>query len=488
MELILEFIKPLTISIICYLFLCAIWMKNHGYIRKILAGIVFTSIASCASVLLKTHFMIDEPYKTIIIILFFTITLSIYLKTQIESILVSLVIVYALSYVLFVFGVISSFILLVPFNLSDDIIGNSIRFLISSAVSIIAALFLLKLKTDYKQIFNKFVSGVLISISSIIIIFYALLKEDISTESQILVLCGFAALGYGIYSSFKREAIISNDINARDVAIKKHEEILAQKERDIMILQDISDYLESDVHKKDKKLDGMKRAVEKVIYKSSQMDVLDDARKILEEIEMSREKDERVYTEKILSGINLAKTGLVIVDAKIETVLEKAALKRINFNFEIHGDISDLDLFIPQFELANIIGDLTENAFTAIKHQGRGRLRKMKLIITNDNGCYELSLLDTGIPFNIETLVKLGTGRVSSHLGNGGSGCGYETIFELLYEHGASLCITEYEHGSNTFSKKISITFDNKSDYLVKSFRADEIKKQNTNPDLVITK
>jgi len=487
MDFIEECIKNLTMSIVCYILLCEIWFKRYYLLNKIIIGLIFTTITSSVFVLLKKYGFIDEPYRTIIVIALITITFSIFLREKIEKLLVSLVTVYALGYILLLLGAFASYLILMPFNISDDGLGNIFRVSFFSLVSIFITLLLSKTKIDFSQIFNKFVNGIFISIGSIVIIFYGLLKEDISIEGQILLFSGFAALGYGIYSSIKRETVISNDLNARDIALKKQAEILAQKEQDILMLQNISEYITSDAHKKDKKLDGMKRAVEKVIMQSSQMDILDDARKILDEIEMSREKDARIRTEKLLDGITLLKTGLIIVDGKIETVQERAVLKNISFCFELNGDVSDFDLIIPQLELANIIGDLTENAFMAIKYQSIDILSKIKLIISNDNGCYELSLLDTGIPFNIETLVKLGTERVTSHREDGGSGCGYETIFELIYEYGASLYIEEYEYGTDIFSKKITIRFDNNEDFIVKSYRADAIKRQNANPNLVIT-
>ena len=261
--------------------------------------------------------------------------------------------------------------------------------------------------------------------------------------------------------------------------------ILAQKEKDIEMLTNIQDYLASVVHKDDKKLDAMQRAVEKLVMRSEQTDVLGDAQKILDEICVSKVKSEKDLNEKLYNGKILPLIGLLFVDAKFETVLEKAMLKSIDFQLEISGDVSNLEKIISQLELTNIIGDLIENSFTAIEHLDIDQpCHKVLFSIKNTDAGYELSISDNGIPFNIDVLIKLGVERVTTH--PSGNGYGYETIFESLNKYAASLIITEYAPKTNAYSKNITIKFDGKTDYIIKSFRADTIKKNNSNTNLLI--
>jgi len=477
-----EIIKLFTITTVSYLFFSKIKPMEFAHWKKVLFGAGFVILTSATFLALKTF--VGEPYKTAIVIIVTSTFLAVFLNERIETTLTSFIIVYASSYVLYLISSVFTAIIMYPFRVSPE---SNYNFAIAGVVSIGIAILLLKIKVDFSLIYNKFASGIFLSISSIVIILYGLFKEDISDETTYLVAAGFVALGYAIYSGLRRETTISKDENAKDVIHKKQQDILAQKEKDISVLTNMHDYLASVVHKDDKKLDAMQRAVEKLVMRSEQTEVLEDAQNILDEINISRDKAEKDFNKKIFDGKALPLTGLQIVDAKFETVSERAMLKSIDFDLAVNGDVGGFDQIIPLFDLANIIGDLTENSFTAIKHLDKDlTCHKVQFSIGITDNSYELSISDSGIPFNIDILIKLGVARVTSHPDDGGSGYGYETIFELLNEYGASLIITEYEPVPYAYSKNIAVFFDGKADFIIKSFRADAIRKQNANTNLTI--
>ena len=482
MDLIIDIIKLFTLTTVSYLFFNKIKALEFAFWKKILFGAGFVVLTSTTFLVL--NYFIGEPFKTVIVIFFTSIFLALLLRERIEVMFTSFVIAYASSYVLYLIATIFSAAVMYPLRVSDDSIYH---YIIPGVISIGIAFLLLKINVDVSSIHKKFASGIFLSISSIVIIMYGLFKEDISDESTTSVIAGFVALGYGIYSCLRRETTISKDENDKDIINKKQQDILAQKEKDIAVLTNMHDYLASVVHKDDKKLDAMQRAVEKLVMRSEQTEVLEDAHNILNEISISRDKAEKDFNKKIFDGKSLPLTGLQIVDAKFETVSERAMLKSIDFDLAVNGDVSGFDQIIPQFDLANIIGDLTENSFTAIKHLDKDlTCHKVQFSIGITDNSYELSISDSGIPFNIDILIKLGVARVTSHPDDGGSGYGYETIFELLNEYGASLIITEYKPVPYAYSKNIAILFDGKADFIIKSFRADAIRKQNANTNLTI--
>ena len=481
MDLINEIIKIFTVTTVSYLFFIKIQTIKLTFRKKSLLGVGVVLFTLVTFLALKNF--VGEPYKTVIVIIVISIFLTVFLKERIEVIFTSIVIAFAISYVLYLFAISFSFFTTYPFGVSNE----SIRYITACAVSISTAVLLTKIRIDFSPVNKKFASGIFLSISSIVIILYGLFKEDISDENTVLLIVGFVALGYGIYSCLRRETTISKDENDKDIINKKQQDILAQKEKDIAVLTNMHDYLASVVHKDDKKLDAMQRAVEKLVMRSEQTEVLEDAHNILNEISISRDKAEKDFNKKIFDGKSLPLTGLQIVDAKFETVSERAMLKSIDFDLAVNGDVSGFDQIIPQFDLANIIGDLTENSFTAIKHLDKDlTCHKVQFSIGITDNSYELSISDSGIPFNIDILIKLGVARVTSHPDDGGSGYGYETIFELLNEYGASLIITEYKPVPYAYSKNIAILFDGKADFIIKSFRADAIRKQNANTNLTI--
>ena len=471
-----EIIRHFIIAIVSILLFTKIRPPNLGFTKNALLYASFVALTTSALILLTSVFNIGEPFRTAVISIVSGIAFSLILRERFEKIITIFTIVFASSFVLYSISLIISYLITSPF-LPGYATYDYIRAIITAALCIAAATMLRKIKVDFSIIFKKFTNGIFLSLSGVVVILYGLFNEDISDESTLLLIAGAMVLSYGIFSWFRRETTIAKDQNANEIISRKQQTILEEKERDFAVLKNVHDYLVSVVHRDDKKLGAMKRAVEKLVMRSEQADVLEDALKILEEIDMSKSKDEIEYNENVLGGNVLPLTGLQIVDAKFETVFEQAMLKNIDFKLEVNGDIDDFG-GIHEFEIANIIGDLTTNAFIAINSLGQSQsCRKILLVIGKNEADYTLSISDSGIPFNPNVLLKLGAKRITSRPNNGGSGIGFETIFKLLNEHNASLKITEYINNSGSYTKNIEINFNKKSQYIIKSYRADELRK-----------
>ena len=104
--------------------------------------------------------------------------------------------------------------------------------------------------------------------------------------------------------------------------------------------------------------------------------------------------------------------------------------------------------------------------------------KEILTILGIKNKKYELSIFDTGVDFEIETLLKLGLERVTTGADRGGSGIGFMTTFETLDKTKASLIITEYPIDNNRhYTKCVTIRFDGKNEYRICSYRAEDIKQ-----------
>jgi hypothetical protein len=66
-------------------------------------------------------------------------------------------------------------------------------------------------------------------------------------------------------------------------------------------------------------------------------------------------------------------------------------------------------------------------------------------------------------------LIRLGSAFVTTRADKGGSGIGFMTTFDTMRECGASLEINEKE--SSDYSKSVSVRFDGKSRYVIKTYR-----------------
>jgi C4-dicarboxylate-specific signal transduction histidine kinase len=243
----------------------------------------------------------------------------------------------------------------------------------------------------------------------------------------------------------------------------------------------------SKIHDSNAKLTACERATKTLLRDINRPDVITKASQSLAEIKAYKEElSKELATEYSYKGKTIPLTGLQFIDAEVEELLEKASKQNINLDIQINSDIKGIVQILPQLALVNIIGNLVKNAFIAINHNGGHSSRYILIHLGVADNAYEIGVEDSGIPFDIDTLIKLGKMRITSHANEGGSGRGYETIFETMKEYGASLIITEYEPESHQYVKRVSLRFDGKENYTVKSYRAKLIKEQNANDDLII--
>ncbi len=159
----------------------------------------------------------------------------------------------------------------------------------------------------------------------------------------------------------------------------------------------------------------------------------------------------------------------------------------IDFKLQVSGNIVHMtNKIIPSNKLATLIGDHIRDSIIAI-NSGNNNFRSILAILGIKDNCYEFCVYDTGIEFDIHTLLKLGVEPVTTHKDSGGTGIGFMTTFETLKQTNASLIIEEKnEAKENNYTKAVIIRFDNKNEYRICSYRADKIKEEDKSGRIII--
>lgn len=191
-------------------------------------------------------------------------------------------------------------------------------------------------------------------------------------------------------------------------------------------------------------------------------------------------------TENIKHNNNLPKTGIFGIDNLLKFLSEEAAKDNITLNLKINGSINYMvENIIPQNKLETLLADHIKDAIIAIK-SSNNTYRNILVIIGIVEDFYEVCIYDTGIEFEIDTLLKLGLEQITTHKETGGSGIGFITTFETLKETKASLIIEEkHPESISDFTKAVRIRFDGKQEYKIRSYRIDQIKEK-TKDDRII--
>lgn len=199
---------------------------------------------------------------------------------------------------------------------------------------------------------------------------------------------------------------------------------------------------------------------------------------VIEQIDkLTKEYSENLENIKKTDKIPL--TEVEEIDDMFKYMQSECKKNNIDFKLQISGNIQHMvNKIIPENKLVTLIGDHLRDAIIAI-NSGSNNFRSIIAVLGIKDNCYEFCVYDTGIEFEIETLLKLGLEPATTHKDSGGTGIGFMTTFETLKETKASLIIEEkHEMTDNDYTKAVIIRFDNKNEYRIKSYRADKIKEK----------
>jgi signal transduction histidine kinase len=178
--------------------------------------------------------------------------------------------------------------------------------------------------------------------------------------------------------------------------------------------------------------------------------------------------------DKIKGKTALSSTNVVAIDNLLEFYARQFAAEKIAFNVMANGSIKYMvENVIKQGDLETLIVNHLNDAKKAVNASDNA-FRSITAVIGVSGEHYEFTVLDSGIPFEVDTLVRLRAERVTTHADTGGGGIGFETTFATMKATGASLIINEQEQSDVDYSKSVTIRFDGKNRYIIETYRSDE--------------
>lgn len=179
---------------------------------------------------------------------------------------------------------------------------------------------------------------------------------------------------------------------------------------------------------------------------------------------------------------SIPQTNLAGVDAIIAFMLKEASAHGITLQFHFDKEVfSSKHFTASEMDLVHLLSDLLQNAIIATRHAGG---KTIELSLQSLKGTPAISVSDSGIPFEIDTYMKLGVSEASTHLEEGGTGIGLIDIWSFKKKYRASLVIEELD--DSIYTKRLSLLFDGKNKYLIVSNRFQQIISNQTRSDLLV--
>ncbi|MEG0570303.1 MAG: GHKL domain-containing protein [Oscillospiraceae bacterium] len=274
----------------------------------------------------------------------------------------------------------------------------------------------------------------------------------------------------------------------RTAEVQCLQDTIAEKDQRIDYLTKQNDSLSKIIHKDNKLIPAMELAVRKYLtsVNASDEETNKTGESLLAEFETLSNQRLGIIGNYQNKNKVLPLTGVFSVDTLLNYMLSKATNNDISFDFTLTGSVKFMiDNVIKETDLNTLLADLIENAIVATKKSSN---KQILINIGVADGIYFMDVIDSGIMFETDTLCKLGLKKATTHANEGGSGIGLLSIFELCKKTKASLCIKEFSLSKQTlFTKRISVLFDEKRQYIIDSPRSESLMKKVSRTDVLFT-
>lgn len=256
--------------------------------------------------------------------------------------------------------------------------------------------------------------------------------------------------------------------------------------------------MKKEIQEKDKEIDKLEK--ENLSFSKTSHSIAHKQKSLEHKLEQLIMKNETAEERDIKDRINnlkkeinkniaveLTKTNITQIDDMLNYMQAECIKNKIDFDLKINGNIHHMtNKFVEKETLEILIADLIKNAIIAInysKNINKSILVKLGII----DGIYSIYVYDSGIEFEINTLINLGKKPSTTHADSGGTGMGFMNTFDTLNKHNASIEINEIgKESKDNYTKYIAIKFDNKHEFSINSYRKEQIEKLNNNENIIL--
>lgn len=484
----------MSIYLIKYIFIIFLSFFLYTKLLNINISFYITRILICSFIFTtaSVYYRLNNPlFSALLSYTLFFIMILLCFHTKIKLGFFVSLISFGLSHAFFIIsGTIYSLILYYLINSAPDQ-PNFFTFLCSGIISSFIIYFLFRSKRIQKGI--KYIyTPILINIVSVVGVFMIIsltIIQLFSSPDNRIKLIPFYIVIVALIFFFLWQRQIKRYYNSklRKLELESLRQELEEKNATIRKLSDDNDSLARIIHKDNKLIPAMLTAVTEYLdpenmradaEREAQGKALADQLKELAKDRMG------ILGESTHTDRTLPLTGHAAVDAMLSYMKKRADMAGIRYEVKLHPDFaSRIGPEISEADLSHLLSDLIENAIIATNSAEHKSLL-VHLGILYDAPTVEVS--DSGIPFAPEVYQDFGLQKHSTHLVEGGSGIGLMDIWELKKKYAASLHIYEYPPETAPFTKKLSMVFDHKKHYLIRSYRPEEIVKLQARSDLYI--
>ena len=486
--------KIIFINVYTYIVFTKLINYKENNNRKIVFILIISIIESILGTILIKRF--PKIIITTMVYLFHSLAISQLTKNKLEFSIIVTFISFAITYLVYIISV--ALVAIILMLIEPDFPINSIyslMLIICVEILLINRIFRIKrLKNgitflkDNKKLNNIGIIG--FAFIGITIIIYSIVSNTSEWQSGTYLFLGIVIESICMFIWIKQKITKYYKQKLKEKTIEELENEIKEKDKEIKNILEENQRIATINHKYSNRIKALEGFSNKVMSKP---EIVENMKVEFGDEFLNFEKQvqklSKEYTMEMEKNIEnkIPKTGIFGIDNILEYMNQEATKSNIKFNVKINGNINYMiENIVEQSKLETMLGDHIKDAIIAINSSNNTN-KNILLILGIIDEHYEVRIYDTGIEFEIPTLLKLGLEQITTHKATGGSGIGFMTTFETLKNTKASLIIEEKHPMNKTdYTKAVRIKFDGKNEYRINTYRAEEIRKENKNGRIII--
>ena len=487
-----NFLQITLMNVLTYIIFTKIVASKDNNCKNIVKIIISSIIIGIITVMVIK--LTSIPVGILVIYFLQSISIHIFTKNTLQYSIALTFISLTVTYIFYVISIIISCTIIQLLKINLEV--NDIRILFSSIFVesvIINSVFKIKrfkngitFLKDKDKMGNIGIVGVIII--GVAMVLYSMMRShnDVTTNTYLFI--GIIIELVCLVIWIKGKLIVYYKQKLKENNIADLENQIKIKENEIQQVLEENESISKVNHKYSSRIRALENFTAKIISNPALMEKMqtefgEDFTNFEKQLNSISKEYSEEMKKHIESDKKIQKTGVFGIDNILEYFYNEANKASIKIELELFCDIkSMLQNKVELKDIETILGDHIKDAIIAINSSNVSKRNILVKIIKNES--YEIHICDTGIEFDIDTLIKLGTQRVTTHKLTGGSGIGFMTTFETLKKNKGSLEIEELKNSQ--YTKVVKIIFDGKNEYRVKSYRANEINIINTNKNLKV--
>ncbi len=459
-------------------------MYSPMYCKRKVICIIFLSVSAT---LLRLYI----PLPSICIYLLFYLTILLCFHCNPKLGFVTTLIAFFLSQALLIVASSIGAMVLYPFFRNESLPPKLILYFFTGILLYYSAHLPFQIKRFQKGISflynnNLINSGVWIGIITVCLLSFGQQMYSPFLDSQLIVLIILillaAILLFFLWQRCIRQYYLTK---LRNLELESLRQELEEKDAMIERLMKNNEEQAQMIHKDNKLVPAMLSAVtDYLLAAESGGDTVHTGEALAAELKGLADERLTILTTAFETAATLPLLHCASVDAMLSYMQKRALQEKITFEVKLHpGFAGRIGTDITEADLSHLLSDLLENAVIATKHAKNRRIL-VHLGILYDAAVAEVS--DSGQAFEPSVYQDFGLQKHSTHLDSGGSGIGLMDIWKLKKKYAASLHIYEYADEAAPYTKKISVVFDHRKHYLIRTCRPEELVKMQARSDLYI--